>query len=353
MNNTPSKDLVDLKFQDFLENGFVFQSPNKSHVWLGVLEEGSPRDYIICHQNFYSSKKLYFNSQKLYKVSTAEFTSYIQSHFVDHTSLLVIENSDDNYSKDVADCLNWIASDSKLKKLVAVTRAKYKSLNNIHPISRFRELDRLAGQFYGFWQESGSGMIGCSPEILFNKKGSVFSTTALAGTISTAEEGFDLKLLGDPKEKQEHNLVITGIHESLAHIAKNLETDKTTVTVFGELAHMRTNITFESSYSAEECIDSLHPTAALGGDPKELSLEYLQKLRYFKYEQQERSFGGVYGLNLGDEYYSLVGIRNLYWQGSEYSIHSGSGIVAESTIEGELAEVKRKRASIAGIFCEI
>ncbi len=349
MINTLSDDLSGLKFDEFLKSGFIFQSPDRESFWLGVLEIGSLEDHIFCHQNFYSTKLSYSRSRNIYKVSTKSLLKFISSHCPRPLKLALQETTDDSYIKDVADCLSWIKSDSKLKKLVAVTRAKYEASEQAHPLSRIHDLNRLRGQIYGVWH-SRSGVIGCSPEILFNKSGAKFKTTALAGTISTREENFEQKMMSDQKEKEEHLLVVEGIKKSLEMIGSNLEIEETKVTIFGELAHMRTNLSFESNVSPIECIKALHPTAALGGDPKDICLSYLRRLRYFELDKSERSFGGIYGVNLGDEYYSLVGIRNVYWREDNYFIHSGSGIVSESTVEGELGEVRKKRESIAKAF---
>jgi len=58
---------------------------------------------------------------------------------------------------------------------------------------------------YGLWQ-NGEGLLGLTPEVLFNKKGSLLNSMALAGTDKVSSG--DGSLLNNPKEMNEHSFVI-------------------------------------------------------------------------------------------------------------------------------------------------
>ena len=291
----------------------------------------------------------------MYKRQIEEFLEYCSQSQVlgdERLSINEVENSDDIFSKDLAKIKTWFIDDQNLKKLVAVTTSRYKLKNKAHPLSQIKAMINLPGSIYGQWKD-GKGVIGVSPEPLFVKEKNGWRTRSLAGTISTDESQYKQKLLGDPKEKNEHDLVISDIVHKMKPFAKTIKTGSTTVEAYGKIAHLQTEIFFEAEYlSSEKIVQLLSPTAALGGYPQSLSQRYLQDLGYFNEAGENRYFGGVMGLDFEDESFGLVGIRNFYWDHHQQQgiIHSGCGVVRQSDPQLELLEVKKKRNVITRLF---
>jgi len=207
-----------------------------------------------------------------------------------------------------------------------------------------------SGFLYGFW-EKGRGMIGLTPEILFEQVSSCsFRTNAIAGTTTLenyikAPESFT----EDPKEIQEHLWVVESLQSSLAELAHVYLSERQVLTT-PHLAHLYTPMTFQTHKPLDvtTLIAKIHPTAALGASPREQLWSAMETLDSW---QERNMFGAPFGLRINNEKsLFLVAIRNLCWEGEEVRITAGGGQVAESRRETEWQEMANKRQSIKRIF---
>lgn len=346
-----STNLDDLNFNQFLENGFIFQEPASSNFWLGVLAAGTPEDHLIYHVNFYQSENIFFKSSKLFKTTSESLVNFFASHLPTPMTINSNSNADDDYLLDVENSIKKIKETPKLQKLVTVASRVY-DRSQTHPLANLKKMLALEGSIYGIWGMGIKNVLGVTPEPLFQRFGNSFNSVALAGTISTKEADFENKILSDNKERVEHDLVIEDIAQKLDGVVENFDRMKTRVIPFGAIAHLETQLKFTSNKKSLEIVRALSPTAALGGFPTKLALDELKEMNYFKLEGRERSFGGVYGIKTDEVEFALVGIRNLYWDENCAVIHSGGGIVASSIPERELLEIQRKRHSIEEVFLE-
>ena len=113
------------------------------------------------------------------------------------------------------------------------------------------------------------GLIGATPEVLFEAESRGYRTMALAGTrtLARAEE-----LMTDPKERREHRLVVDDIVRRLAPFG-NVEIGPLGLLRLPQIAHLMTPIFFAETGGSEamsfaEMVRRLHPTAALGVSPR-------------------------------------------------------------------------------------
>ena len=199
-----------------------------------------------------------------------------------------------------------------------------------------------AGYLYGFWDDTG-GMIGITPEILFEghatKNGNSIKTIAVAGT-SSATLPPDA-LMNDPKTRQEHQLVVQGIRESLSQYGI-VHTEPCRLLPFRQLAHLATPIELSTAapVSFTELVRQLHPTPALGAYPKKAGVHWLES--YAKKVPRGR-FGAPVGLMISPtEFICLVAIRNVQWSTNEARIGGGCGVVSESKDLDEWQEIQLK-----------
>lgn len=198
---------------------------------------------------------------------------------------------------------------------------------------------------FGFWNEE-EGMIGLTPERLFQKKGNKIETEALAGTMSSSHRTKQ-DFLDDPKEQKEHAIVVKGIQEALSPYGK-VRIGEPELLDLGALVHRRTVISTEAAVSVEELIHALHPTPALGAAPKEPGVSFLQGIDKIV---PRRRYGAPFGWVDGDSAELVVAIRAVQWNKSGSQILAGAGIVKESLLEQEWKEIERKTKSIIkGLF---
>ena len=215
-------------------------------------------------------------------------------------------------------------------------------------------LSRLATLPPGLWAYGYSykshGVIGATPEVLFQAEKRGYRTMALAGTrpVSRAEE-----LLHDPKERREHRLVVDDIARRLAPFG-NIEIGPLGVLRLPSIAHLITPIFFAESGGSEamsftEMVRRLHPTAALGVSPRTPAGE--RWLREADRGVKRRIFGAPFGIEREDRSaLALVAIRNVQWDGERVRVGSGAGLLAESDLERELDELRQKRDQVKALF---
>ncbi|MGI4791006.1 MAG: chorismate-binding protein [Janthinobacterium lividum] len=212
---------------------------------------------------------------------------------------------------------------------------------------------------YGRWSAEG-GILGASPELLFEIRGGVLSTVALAGTLAAPETSDPAALLSlentfmaDPKERREHRLVIDGIVDSLAPFG-SVTVGETSVLKLPTLWHLKTplEVALREAPDFESLVHSLHPTPALGGSPRDASLQWLRRLDERQKPNSGRgSFGAPFGAQLPDgSAFCLVAVRNMMWDTKTLRIGAGCGIIQESRMEREWEELRQKRASVKKLF---
>lgn len=208
---------------------------------------------------------------------------------------------------------------------------------------------------YGYWSAQG-GLLGASPELLFEVQGGVLKTMALAGTLA-APQTADASLLdaagqaflSDSKERREHKLVIEGIADSLAPLGA-VQIGETDILKLPTLWHLRTpiEVVLRETPEFETLVRRLHPTPALGGSPRQASLDWLRRQDSGQAGDGRREgYGAPFGAQCADgSAFCLVAVRNLMWTADTLRIGAGCGMIRESVMEREWEELFQKRESV-------
>lgn len=344
MNKLDYINLSDIDLNELLDCAIVLECPQTHKIILGVNHYEDPEG-VFALSYFYGDTLKRFSASKIVICSKDEFIEFIENNIEVPFKIHSQSNFDIEFEKDLAYCLDLI-SEKKIQKLVPVTFAKYEIEQGVHPISNIKKLTALNGSLYGLWTKK-SGFLGVSPEPIYTFDNGHGYTKALAGTYTSNDSG----ILNDPKELNEHHFVVEDIVEKLSPLVGNICYGEPKIINYGSISHLQTDISFESEFMEfDKTIKALSPTAALGGYPKENVYTYMKQLNYFEMEKEERVFGGVLGIEADDYNFGLVAIRNLFWNNSEVTIHSGCGVVKESVISKELNEVRSKRTTIANIY---
>ena len=200
------------------------------------------------------------------------------------------------------------------------------------------------GFLYGLWNDKG-GFLGFTPEMLFSLSGKNISLMALAGTSPWPGPS----LLHDPKERQEHQFVVQGLKDALeSSVIWN--TSQTEEKKFGSLKHLCTKMkgTLRPPVDFTQLCRTLHPTAALGGFPKQAALKWLKE----NPKQKERGhFGAPFGFFDGkDKGFCLVALRGVEWDSWGLRLGAGCGVVENSVLQKEWRELSLKRNQIKNFF---
>lgn len=200
------------------------------------------------------------------------------------------------------------------------------------------------GFLYGAWNPVG-GFLGFTPEMLFTFSGNNISLMALAGTSPHPGP----PLFQDSKELEEHQLVVQGIKDSLKSniIWKSFSFKEKK---FGSLKHLYTGMEgfLKSPKDFVFLCQALHPTAALGGFPREAALEWLKQ----DPQQKRRGyFGAPFGFFNGrGNGFCLLALRGIEWDSRGFRLGSGCGLVKSSILQKEWRELVLKRNQIKKFF---
>ena len=198
----------------------------------------------------------------------------------------------------------------------------------------------LAGPAVGYElrADDGTTLLGASPERLFTLEAGRLETQALA---SSAAPGEMDRLTGGRKEAREHAAVVESIRSALLPLSAEVEIGAAPEPLaLGYVAHLRTPVRarLRPGVTPGDVARALHPTAAVGGTPRDEALAFLRG-----HERLARGwYAGAIGW-LGAERADLrVALRCALVRGTAARLFSGAGCVPGSTAEGEWAETAVK-----------
>lgn len=202
-------------------------------------------------------------------------------------------------------------------------------------------------------------MAGASPETLVRLKNGTLYTYPLAGSRprgndEAEDKAFEFELLGDEKEKAEHNMLVDLGRNDIGKVAKlgSVAVEKYMQIVrYSHIIHICSTIRGEirGDLDALDAISAVLPAGTLSGAPKIRACEIIDEL--------EKSPRGVYGgaigyLDFSGNMDSCIAIRLVYKKGDEIVVRSGAGIVADSIGESEFVECANKAKAVINALNE-
>ena len=188
------------------------------------------------------------------------------------------------------------------------------------------------------WFHPVSGLwMGATPERLLSVCNNEFSVMALA---STQEYKGSMDVSWGDKELQEHQFVVDYIASKFEN--QKIAISKTYTVRAGNLLHLRADISgvLPNTNSFNNLIESLHPTPATCGLPKEVAKKFI-----LKNEPYGRDYYTGYLGEIGKESTDLfVNLRCMKIEASknEVSLFIGGGITKDSIPENEWLETVAK-----------
>lgn len=230
------------------------------------------------------------------------------------------------------------------------------------PVDPYRLLERLitldrAGSGFAvdlsaadsLTPSTGPVLVGSSPEVLIRRNGHRIAAHPLAGTLPRDRDpDIDRRnaesLAASAKNLSEHAFLVDHLREALEPLCASVEIpDRPTVTSTPQLWHLGTPITgvlADPAPSALEIALVLHPTPAVCGTPTDVAMDVITDL-----EGDRGFYAGAVGWSdsAGDGEW-LVAIRCATLAADRHVIvaRAGGGIVAESSVDDEVAETSAK-----------
>jgi salicylate biosynthesis isochorismate synthase/menaquinone-specific isochorismate synthase len=196
-----------------------------------------------------------------------------------------------------------------------------------------------------------AAFLAASPELLVRRAGAGATTVALAGsTRRSADPSVDdhlgEQLLRSAKDRGEHDIVVRRIERALSPLSVWVEAaPEPGLVKVANIQHLATPIHAQLSdpRSAVELAALLHPTPAVGGEPRERALAAIGEL-----EGLDRGWyaGPVGWMDTAEDGEFCVAIRSALLRDRTAHLFAGNGIVADSDPEAELAETEVKLGAL-------
>lgn len=222
--------------------------------------------------------------------------------------------------------------------------------SDISTLDLYRRLRRRnPAPFAGLVRWQDMAIISSSPERLVRVQGRVVETRPIAGTrprgaIRDADLAFSRELLGHPKERAEHVMLIDLERNDLGRVCRpgTVSVDELMVLEsYAHVHHIVSNVRGELSEGVTpgKVIRAVFPGGTITGCPKVRCMEIIAELEGIGRGAYTGSMGYLNrdgGMDLN------ILIRTLVQDGSRLLLRAGGGIVADSIPERELEETRAK-----------
>ncbi|MBE0572376.1 MAG: isochorismate synthase [Ignavibacteriaceae bacterium] len=249
-------------------------------------------------------------------------------------------------------------NDGTVNKLV-LSRAYTFNLNTdiIWSILLKELFKRFPDCYLFFIQKNNSIFFGSSPEMFLKVSDNIAEVESVAGSAPRGEKlesDYELEktLRTSEKNHQEHLFVSDFISEILIHYSDKVRIiEEKQIRKLDNIQHLITRISAElnSKENLFELIDSLFPTPAVCGVPKETAKDLIRK-----FESHDRGlYSGLIGLMDFDGNCELaVSIRSALVRESKVTAFAGAGLVKNSDAEEEFLEINLKLNTILSLFTD-
>ncbi len=211
-------------------------------------------------------------------------------------------------------------------------------------------LRRLASSYPSCWTYHVRGLFGATPEMLVRRERGLVTSRVLAGTIRrTGDDAHDLALAGalarSSKDLEEHEYAVRSVAHALApHCTSMNVPEAPFVLHLPNVMHLASDVAgvigpADGDSNALALAAALHPSAAVGGTPSDLSVDTIAELEQM---DRERYAGPVGWIDAGGDGEWGIALRCGIVDGARVRLFAGCGIVAGSEPESELAEAQAK-----------
>jgi isochorismate synthase len=244
----------------------------------------------------------------------------------------------------------------RIDKVVLARRVGLRSPVELDVPNALRRLAASAPEssIYAF-RRGGRTFLGATPERLVSTEGRTFRTVAVAGTIrrgadSAEDAELGRALLASEKDHEEHAIVVEAIRELLTPVTDTLEVaPKPGLMTLRFVHHLVTEIwgTVPDAHGLLALAERLHPTPAVGGEPRDVALGMIDEHEGFDRGWYASPVGWLGADGDGE---LCVALRCGIVDRTRATLFAGCGIVADSDPEQEWEESRIKlRAVISAL----
>jgi isochorismate synthase len=240
----------------------------------------------------------------------------------------------------------------RIDKVVLARRVDMRSPLELDVPNALRRLVASAPESttYAF-RRAGRTFLGATPERLVRTEGRTFRTVAVAGTIRRGQDAAEdarlaQDLLDSEKDREEHAIVVASIRDLLRPVADTLEiAPEPGIMTLRFVQHLVTEIsgTTREDQGLLALGERLHPTPAVGGEPREQALAMIDE-----HEGYDRGWyaSPIGWLGADGDGELCVALRCGIVDRTRATLFAGCGIVADSDPDKEWEESRIKLRAV-------
>lgn len=211
--------------------------------------------------------------------------------------------------------------------------------------------DRERASFVFAFGAGDATFAGATPERLVALDQRRFEIDCLAGTIGRGETPADderlaAALFSSEKDRREHDVVVQSMRRALTDCCEEIGAAPTPrLRVGRSLQHLFTPVwgRVAAGRTILDLVERLHPTPAVGGEPRAAALAAIRALEPFDRGWYAGPVGWVDAAGDGE---FAVAIRSALVRGREARLYAGCGIMADSDPQNEFDETNLKLATM-------
>jgi menaquinone-specific isochorismate synthase len=199
-------------------------------------------------------------------------------------------------------------------------------------------------------------LVGATPEMLISRIGGrTVRSRVLAGTLWPDADGGPVapaelarRLLDSGKDRHEHALAVESLTAALRPLCIDLDVpDTPDVIALRNVSHLASDVTGildpDDPAGLLRLADAVHPTAAVGGTPREAAVELIAELEGMDRGRYAGPVGWVDGEGDGE---LGIALRCALLDGPTARLYAGCGVVADSDPDTEVREAAAKMAAV-------
>lgn len=218
------------------------------------------------------------------------------------------------------------------------------------PLDIVHSLRQVDPQTYLFvFSLQDRAFLGAPPERLYKRAGTSIETEALAGTRPRGRDDTEDRMFGDEllhseKDRHEHALVWERISRQLKMLGVDVDEQREVRLMrLARVQHLYSFVDGRVSGSVGEThlLEALHPTPAVGGEPRGMARDMIEELEDF----DRGWYAGPIGWVANDASEFAVAIRSALAHGPVLHYFSGAGIVGASDPASEWSEIETKMSA--------
>ncbi len=222
------------------------------------------------------------------------------------------------------------------------------------PFALYRALRRInPSPFMFFLDFGGFAVVGASPEILVRLRDGIVTLRPLAGTRRRGpnfeeDQALERELLGDPKERAEHLMLLDlGRNDvgRVAEIGSVKVTESFVIEQFSHVMHISSNVEgrLRPEQDALATLVAAFPAGTLSGAPKVRAMEIIEELE----PTRRNIYAGCIGYFAANGTMdTCIGLRTALVKDGTMYVQAGAGIVADSVPEAEQEECRQKARAL-------